>query len=140
MIALLAWPALAAASPPPVSGVSQYVEEIPTASGPSTEGAGPVPSGAPITLSERTDQALAKRGDEQAQRLKSVATARRYGAPQSRLPKTSERLATDAPADATMPSAGQLASAAGGQSAGLILLLTGTAVAIGAWALARARR
>lgn len=135
--AALALPAVATAKPPPVSAVSQYVEDIPTASGPSHAGTAPAsPSAIPLT--PRAEEALAEAPAEEAKELEVVATSPRYGAPQERLPKPDEPVAAEAEAaDSTLPSAGDLASAAGRESLWLIVLLGATAIGIVSWALAR---
>lgn len=137
-LAALLLPAVAAAKPPPVSAVSQYVETIPTASGPSHPGTRSEAASS-IPLAPRAEQALAEQPAEQAKELEEVATSPRYGAPETRLPKPDEAapLAAGEPADGRLPSAGDLASSAGGEALWLIVLLGGTALAIGAWAFVR---
>src|SRR6266508_1178475 len=90
-----------------------------------------------ITLSARTKKAPVK-GGEEAKELKSVAPSARYDVPQRRLRKPGEGLAADVPGDSTLAAAGELvARADGGESLWLIVLLGGTALALGSWALVR---
>jgi hypothetical protein len=92
--------ALAAGSPPlpPHSGVEQYVEQLPSATGATALGRG---GGKASKLAPAAARAVAKQGGSDAQVLQQLATSPRYGAP----PAAKQRPAaqTTSPAVTTAP-------------------------------------
>lgn len=76
---LVASPGHAQQQPPPdASAVDQYVEAVPTASGPSVPG---ITKAKRTQLSPRAKRALKKRAPKTASALEDVATSSTYGAP-----------------------------------------------------------
>jgi hypothetical protein len=146
VLAALASPAASAAQPPPGSAVSQYVEVIPIASGPTVSGAPAAPAaGGPaavtpvtVTLSPAARKALTRQPRRQARVLREVATSPRFGAPQARLPGASAARAEAAP-EGVLPSPGALVGGAGSRLPALLGILLGTLAAAGGWAAIRAR-
>lgn len=71
-----------AAQGPPVSAVSQYVEQVPTSEGPAKVGAA---RSKRATLPEAARKALASSSPETSARLTKIATSPTYGAPPTRV-------------------------------------------------------
>jgi hypothetical protein len=140
VLGVISWPAAAAAEPPPGSAVSQYVEVIPSASGgtvpPASSSAAAPSAPAAATLAPVARKALAEQPAAQAKRLRDVATSPSYGAPQTRLPKQGAA-AGAAGAQGSFPSPTAVAESGGPELPLLLLVVLGTAAALGGWALYR---
>jgi hypothetical protein len=121
--ATLVLPAFAAAAPPPTSAVSQYIEMLPTSGGGQAVGVTPPGAkAAPLTPKAATSlDRLQTHSRQQAERLKAVATAPEYGAPQVRLVRP---LRIEPQPQAQIPAAIGALTSAGGP----VLPLLGTAM------------
>ena len=140
-LAAISGPPTAAAEPPPGSAVSQYVEVIPSATGgtvpPSSSSSSSSSTGpAAAVLAPAARQALARQPAAQAKRLRDVATSPSYGAPQTRLRKQGAATG-EASAQGTFPSPTAVAESGGPELPLLLLVVLGTAAALGGWALYR---
>ena len=85
----------AAATPPPVSGIAQYVEEVPTsAGGTGANWSNPQRRALPAAVARK----LAQQGGADATALREIATSSTYGAPQSYLQSQRDWTRSAAPA------------------------------------------
>jgi hypothetical protein len=135
----------AAADPPPDpsdSALAQYVEQIPTSSGPkATSQAGGQAVGQP--LSARAESALRTEGGDDASLLEQVATSPELGAP-AREPRKGAADATSTPpappatSEAVGPTESTASELVSGRVIGLLAILGG--VTLGAGLLAASRR
>ena len=133
----ISWPAAAAGEPPPGSAVSQYVEVIPSATGgtvPPASSSAAAP--AAVVLAPAAKQALARQPAAQAKRLRDVATSPSYGAPRNGLRKQGAATG-EAVAQGVFPSPAAVAESGGPELPLLLLVVLGTAAALGGWALYR---
>jgi len=145
LVAALALPALARAGDDDplnsVSSVDQYVEDLPTASGPTPTGGGPGEGDDPgQPLSADAESAIDQQGGQDAEALKRLATLAALGAPR-------EGLATSPEVRRALAENRSIGAAVGNAASGttpalfaLIVLLVGTSVVLLALALRRARR
>jgi len=122
---------------PPSAGISQYVEDVPSAAGPRAAGAG-TSSGASLSSSAR--EQLSKLDRSTAQTLARIATSSAYGAPDAKARRT--RSAGGSQTDRSAGSA--VASAVRAEDNGNLDVVLGVlalfSVAVVGVALARARR
>jgi hypothetical protein len=142
VLGAISWPAVAAAAePPPGSAVSQYVEVIPSATGgtvprSSSPSASSPSAPAAVVLAPVVRKALAKQPAAQAKVLRDVATSPTYGAPQKRLRESGAGNA-EATAQGTFPSPTAVAESGGPELPLLLVVVLGTAAALGGWAVYR---
>ncbi len=136
--------ALAAGPPDDLSGVDQYVEDIPTSEGPKPAGSGGKASGNP--LPPTVTQSLADEGGSDAAALEAIATDPSLGAPGEDL---SGRVAVGPAGEAEDVSLGSALSGgfgalrgADGRGSGgvLLLVLVGLTTVIVVAAARRSRR
>jgi len=142
VLGAISWPGAAlAAEPPPGSAVSQYVEVIPSASGgtvpPSASSSAATPSTpAAVVLPPVARKALARQPARQAKVLRDVATSPSFGAPQTKL-RNRGAAPKQVVAQGTFPSPTALAESGGPELPLLLLVVLGTAAALGGWAVYR---
>jgi hypothetical protein len=141
VVGAIFWPGTAAAEPPPGSAVSQYVEVIPSASGGTVPPSSPSSAAAPsvpaaVVLAPLARKALAKQPARQAKVLRDVATSPSYGAPQTRL-REHGAAPSQAVAQGTFPSPTAVSESGGPELPLLLVVVLGTAAALGGWAVYR---
>jgi hypothetical protein len=140
LLALAAAPA--AAQEPPVDDaalVDQYKETIPTASGPKISGGGSNGGGTPLPPAVVTELRQAV-GEEEAKRLKEVATSPRYGAP-AHAPDEGGLIASDGnAANPVSVAVSALADESGGSLLPLLLAVVFSTGALFGAAVYRRRR
>ena len=146
-------PAAAGQTPGELSGVDQYVEQLPTGEGNRPAGSLETPGGASATAGEEAravvldagvERELARRGGSDARALRSVAGSPAYGAPTARLRLRRPR----APDEGEGTVGGALSSAVGSLADGeggaggtkLVVVLAASTLAGVLLALGRLRR
>ena len=155
---VLAWAAPALAQVPgDVSGVDQYVEDLPTGEGDRPAGVVTGNTGGSgdsrTPLSKPARERLDAQGGRDAPLLETLARSSAYGAPQRALPRAKRPGSGSGPGDSTSPSAGEisvgaaLSSGVGSLSdrddrgpVWLLLVLAAISAAIAAVAIYRFRR
>jgi hypothetical protein len=145
--ALFTVDAAAAADPPPDpsdSALAQYVEQIPTSSGPkAVSQAGGQAAGQPLPASSESE--LRKQGGNDAKLLEEIATSPALGAPErgssskrASEPKSAQR-APSAGSEAVGPSESTASELISGRVLGLLAVLGAVTLAAGLFAASRRR-
>lgn len=124
-----------------VSSVDQYVEDIPTASGPTPTGGAPGEGDDPgRPLSTDAENAIDVEGGQDAEALKRLATLAALGAPRDGLASSPEVRRALAENRSIGAAVGSAASGTTPALFALVVLLVGATVTLLAVALRRARR